>query len=554
MSESAALGPRRFDLPRLSADDFEALCFRLARLDASGVSATRAPDGGADALLAGPAGRYQRAWQAKNHRRKIDWRKCRESLDRAVETYSISHFTFCFSVNLTSADRRQLDALRRLHPRVEIDEWGASELEARLSETDDGLRVARSFFEDPVESTEMITRAVRAGGELRGTDQAVERLHAVGEYFDGDAFFIYPITHYPEGVGPPSPPGTTISVEYTEDGRVVRIDAVPRDAEAAERFPTRMQVRLSGADAEQLERARLRGESLHLKRGADVTMRSLPPAFAHEEGRTFEAELWVDFTPDPWTAEFRVSTADREESLRVTMEPAHAPPDWDRACEGRFGGLTISLLARLTEGRERVGVRWKHRSDGSPAREQLKALRFLATMHDDGEFVMCECEGGRRLLGGPNKDTAVDVRVPALITLLTDVVTIEDWIGADLCVPAEISAEEIETIAWAAEAIRAGRSRFTGTFELVGDVEVLPQIENGKDMEIGEDWVVEIFGEKLGLGRRTVHFRPLVVHRGALVEPGRQVVEIEPGSFVGDEPLWWQLTRPEPPGLGAAIV
>jgi hypothetical protein len=301
MSTAAPLGPRRFDLPGLPPDDFEALCFRLARLEIPGVSGTRAPDGGADALLANPTGGYQRAWQAKNHRRKIDWRKCRESLDRVVETYSITHLTFCFSVDLTVADWPQLEELRGRHAGVEVDHWGASELEARMVATEEGGRVARSFFGDPAGSAELIVRAIRAGGELESTDHAVERVRAVGEYLDGDAFFIYPISHYPNGAGPPVPSGTTISVEYPDGGRVVRVDAVPRDAEAAERFPTRMVVGLSGPHAEQFEQASLRGEILHLERGAEVTLRSLPPAFAHEEGRTCEGALRRPHDPCPRT-------------------------------------------------------------------------------------------------------------------------------------------------------------------------------------------------------------------------------------------------------------
>jgi hypothetical protein len=93
MNTAAPLGPRRFDLAALSPEDFEALCIRLARLEIVGVTGTRAPDGGADALQADPGGDYRRAWQAKNHR-QIDWRKCRESLDKAVDTYGIAHFTF----------------------------------------------------------------------------------------------------------------------------------------------------------------------------------------------------------------------------------------------------------------------------------------------------------------------------------------------------------------------------------------------------------------------------------------------------------------------------
>lgn len=544
MSTPAPLGPRRFDLATLPPSDFEALCVRLARLEESSVTGTRAPDGGADALLADPAGGYRRAWQAKNHR-QIDWRKCRESLDRAVETYGVVHFTFCFSVDLTSSDRRHFEVLRARHPGVEVDHWGASEIVARLTGGEEGRRVACSFFDDPAGSAELITRAVRAAGELQSVNQAVERVRAVGEYLDGDAFFLYPLTHYPEGAGPPPSPGTMISVEYPEEGRVVRIDAVPRDAEAAERYPARMQVALAGPDAERLEQARLRGEILHLKSGAEVTFQSLPPAFAHDVGRPFDAELQIDFTPDPWTAEFRAIAVAREESLRVTMEPIVASGDWDRAYEGRFGGLKISLLTRLEEGREAVSVTWTHSSDASPARDQLAALRFLELMHEEGEFVMCECEEGQRLLTGPNRSADIDSRLPALISLFTDVVAIEDWIGADLRVAAEISAEEIEMIARVAQAVRAGKAPFLGkSFELVGDVEALPLIEGGKDMEIGEEWVVEIFGQEVVLGRRSVHFRPLGVRRGELVEPGRQAVEIDPGPRADDDELWWIVKRP----------
>jgi hypothetical protein len=543
MSKVAPLGPRRFDLTDLSPENFEALCVRLARLEVEGVTGTGAPDSGVDALLPDPAGGHQRAWQAKNHRR-IDWRKCRDSLDRAVETYGITHFTFCFSVDLTTSGFRKLEELRGLHPGVEVDHWGASEIVARLDETEEGRRVARFFFEDPEGSAELIARAIRAGGELRSVGQAVERVRAVGEYLDGDAFFIYPITQYPEGAGPAAAPGTMLSIEYPEDGRVVRIDAVPRDAEAAERYPARIRFALPSPDAERLDQARLRGEPVRFDKGVEATWQSLPPAFAHDVGRTFDAGVFIDFTPDPWIAEFRASACAREESLRLEMKSAHAPPEWDRAYEGHVGGLAISLLARL-EDRQAVSLKWTHRSDGSPAREQMKALRFLAAMHEGGEFVMCECEEGRRLLSGPNDATAMDVRLPRLLSLMTDVVSIEDWIGADLKVPAEISGIDLETAAAAARAIRDGREPFAGEhFRLVGDPRALPKFEGADDMDIGEDWIVEMFGEEVMLGRRTLHFRPSAVHLREVVEPGRQVIEIEPSPLSEDEELWWIMARP----------
>lgn len=73
---------------------------------------------------------------------------------------------------------------------------------------------------------------------------------------------------------------------------------------------------------------------------------------------------------------------------------------------------------------------------------------------------MCECENGRRLLSGPNDPTAADARLLALLSLFTDVVSVEDWIGADLEVPAQISAEDLQTILQVAHAVRAGKAKF----------------------------------------------------------------------------------------------
>src|SRR4029077_12148062 len=104
-----------------------------------------------------------------------------------------------------------------------------------------------------------------------------------------------------------------------EAGRVVRIDAVPRDDEGSQRFPAVMRVVLRGAEAEALERARRRGEELDLVRGAEATWPSLPPGFADRVGETFEAKLRVDFRADPWPAEFRVRSKGAEKSVKMQM-------------------------------------------------------------------------------------------------------------------------------------------------------------------------------------------------------------------------------------------
>lgn len=296
--------------------------------------------------------------------------------------------TFCFPVDLGKDHHLRFDAeLCHRHSGVRVDSWDASEIQARLTVSDGGQRVARHYFGDPSAEPELIARAIRAGGELSNNDDAIQRLHPVGEFLDEhDPFFVYPQYQYRNGDDPPRTPKSVISLERSNGQQTVRIDAVPRDAEAAERFRPTVQVVFDGDDGEverrRLDDALMRNQPVTISRGVSATFTQMPPAFGEAVGRPFAAEISIRPNRDPWPAEFRVLVGGDEQSVQVQMEPMdEAPAGWDVAFEGRLGGLCISLLARFEEEREQVAVNWRHRLDGSPAREQLRALRLVAAVH-----------------------------------------------------------------------------------------------------------------------------------------------------------------------------
>lgn len=556
------LGPRPFDLHRLSDQEFEELCFRLVRIEAPGASATANPDGGADALMRSPGGGFGRAWQAKHHTSGISWSKCRESLDRVVEVFGVEWVTFCFPVDLTKDLHLRFDAeLCRRHSGVRVDSWDASDLQARLAVSKEGQRVARHYFGDPSAAPELITRAIRAGGNLASVEDAIERLRPIGEFLDGhDPFFVYPHYQYPNGEGPPPAPGSVISLEQSDGQRTVRIDAVPRDAEAAQRFRPILKVVFDGDDGDaerrRLDDALMRNQPVTISQGINATWTQLPPAFGDAVGKPFAAEISIQPNRDPWLAEFRVLVDGDAQTAQVKMDPVDEPQaGWDIAFEGHLGGLCISLLARLGEGQEWIAINWTHRLDGSPAREQLRALRLIAAVHEEGDLIVRECEQGIQLMRARNERLAINERLPRLISLLSDLVEIEDWIGSDIAVASEITGQEIETISAVAEAIRTGRSPFRGEgFELVGDAAAAPELlaaRIGAKVEIGETWVVEIFGQGRCLGRRTVCFPLAGVSDQGEVEPGRHAFDIE---LDPSEDLYWELEPPDRSHLAEAAA
>lgn len=178
------LGPRRLNLGALTDEDFEEVCFLVVRLEFPEAIKLDNPDGGADsALPSEDRATYLRCWQAKRYTEHIRWGHCKDSLDRAVVRWRMSRYTFCFARNLTEGQEKkfQTDLVGR-HAGVRVDYWSHSRLESALLTSEQGERIARHFYGDPVGDAQAIARALRAGGELSSGEHAADRLSAIAEF------------------------------------------------------------------------------------------------------------------------------------------------------------------------------------------------------------------------------------------------------------------------------------------------------------------------------------------------------------------------------------
>jgi len=175
---------RDYPLVDLPAEDFATLCHRLVLIehpDAVGPAATG--DGGADTVLADGVGGWSRAWQHKRFRGSPHWVQCEKSLDDAVANYGVRHVTFCFPRDLGHAALTTFaERLSKRHPGVTVDHWSASKLRALLEGSEQGRRVARSFFNNVDSEVERLSRAQGAQGILEGADDVHDRLAPVGDF------------------------------------------------------------------------------------------------------------------------------------------------------------------------------------------------------------------------------------------------------------------------------------------------------------------------------------------------------------------------------------
>ena len=332
----AAKGPRRYDLLGMGDEAFETMNARLIRLEfPAAFKPSNTKDGGADMVLPKDGG-YERCWQSKHFSKNINWTQCKESLAAARNNWNPSHYTFCFWRELTDPEQKTFDKhFRGANMDILVDHWNGNEIQARLISSDQGQRVARTFFEDAELDRENVYRAIEAGGRLDTTEDAVDRLSNIGGFLASkDAYFSYPATtHEAGGPVPPVTPGAVMS--YAKGGEEItsRVDVVPRDQEAMELYgPEFVLEPTEGAEgqraAELLHRALSEGEPVAIEGGLDMTFTRMPPGLQDVVGKRMTGGRFevgpAQRVPRPlpaWNAHLHVTTGQGRGSDRCRPDP-----------------------------------------------------------------------------------------------------------------------------------------------------------------------------------------------------------------------------------------
>ncbi|MEA2493937.1 MAG: hypothetical protein QOJ29_1848 [Thermoleophilaceae bacterium] len=483
----------------------------------SAVKPANTKDGGADMVLPKSGGGYQRCWQAKHYPKAIGWTKCRESLAEAVKTWKPERYTFCFPRNLTAQEQASFDKhFRGPDMGVEVDQWNGTAIQDRLTGSEKGERVARTFFErEP--NDDRLYQAIAAGRKLETAEDAVDRISTVGEFLSQkDAYFAYPAsTHETEGPAPPLTPGTVMSVVKIDGEVSSRVDVVPRDPEAMERYGPEFTLTATEGEAgrqaaEQLQAALREGSEVVIEEGLDMTFTQLPPGLVELEGKTLSGgrvevgkPQRVVRRPPAWKARLIAEHQQERRTIDVLLEPLdQAPEGWDTGLSGASGGLTATVLFREGDGRGEMRWQLTHRRDDSPARDQVKALRFFEPLAVGGQMTVKDLgASGRPDLVVRAQPLALTPQSQALVAFLEDVVVIEKWASVTYALPDEISAAEARAIAQVAETIRQGgiaQNWHDITFSVTDDA--VEPIRGGGVIRIERALATRVLGREVALG------------------------------------------------------
>lgn len=539
-------GPVEYDLVGMPDRDFDRLCYRLIRLEhPNAIKPTESGDGGADALLPAPGSGYERAWQAKHYPKAIQWAKCRKSLEDAITNYKPAAYTFCFPRDLSGREQQTFDKhFRSGSFEIPVDFWNGSEIQARLTESDAGRRVAAHFFKDDTNQLEEIKRAALAKGELSTVGDALDRMNPIGSFLaESDPYFSYPAAIYEAGGAAKTPvaEGAVMSVEQPSGGLIARVDVVPRDEEALELYGPKGTITFPVETYERLQEAIRRGEATTAE-NLEVTFEQLPPALRDEIGKPMIGT--ISFEPDhgrppkPWDARFIGRLGDVSETLDAKLEPTLPPTGWDGCLEGSFAGLSARILFRRRNEGGQIAVNYNYRLGEAPARDQLKVLRFLDIVSETGSTMQVVDKKDRErdlaFDGGALDDT---VDTSALIAFFESLVEIEAWAGRPIPVrPADFTDANFRQVTMIAAAIRRGG--FNATFEQVEFAlpdETLAVVDSGKELVIEQSFGGKVFGEEINLGRARVEVDGYRVERLGKDEDGNNLVRLRPGNEASSE-------------------
>lgn len=545
-----AKGATRFDLLGMNDEDFERMNARLIRLEhPTAFKPANVSDGGAD-MVEPKQDRsgYARCWQSKHYPNNIRWSKCEQSLSDARKNWKPERYTFIFPRELTVGEQKTFDE-KFGSLDIPVDYWNGEELQGRLTASDQGERIARHFFDDVELQRERTNQAIEAGGRLDNPEDALDRLANIGAFLaSDDAYFSYPAaTHEQGGPGPPVTPGAVMSFAKG-DGKVQsRVDVVPRDEEAMERYGPEFVLEPAEGEAGQraakrLQEALREGKDVEIDEGIDVTFTRMPPGFKDVVGeRLTGGKLTLgrvgstDRPVSPWKAHLRASSGEGNTSLNVHLSPmAEPPPGWDSGLSGSYGGLTVTALFRR---REQGGeLRWNfHFSrDDAPVREQLNALIFMRVISAAGELTVTD-EGntGRPELAMPTPVEPLAPELRALLAFLEDLSVIEEWANVEYRLPESITGGEAQNVALVANFIRnQGRAITWQNFEMTVPTDGMGPLRQGRLVRVETPVAGSLLGQTVQLGYAQLDLAgyTVVSEQPAANQPGYTVARIEPAS------------------------
>jgi hypothetical protein len=506
----------------MDPDRFEQLVFELAHRDDRRVERVNRPDGGADTILPRGGGLAERAWQAKHYPKAISWKKCEDSLSRAVTRWKPNRVTFVFPIDLSQTRRASFDKKLVRHPDalgITVNHWNQSHLVQLLATHPD---LAARFWPDTEEQTEKIDRLIKAGGKMENAGEMVERALAVGEFADRDKDFETAVSSL--GIDTDAPNFETlpyITLEVRGERRRVHIAAWVRDGASIGQSTVSFRPDERGQAARMdAVRTLAGGETATVTDGFQAAI--VAPEIVRE--LIEETQLGpgsFDLLPgDALIISLEIEVDGEMLSYTVPLRPVPPPPDTAAAWAGYIGRTLLEMTFTLLEKpamRVSVGL---HGSLDGTASDRADAATlvhgFVAhkAIRITSDVLFPSADG--TITGHFEKfgDVAEPHDMATLRDFFRDVAFIEAELSIQLPLPETTSAEDLDAAATIADVLRTGEgsAEFGGLEATVVNPSIsIPDLTMrlSAPSKAVEPVTYDLFGKTIHLGRGEYEIPPL---------------------------------------------
>ena len=556
--------PPTYPLTEMEPSWFEQLCWRLLLIEHPAARFIENPDGGVDAILPREDGtRWVRAWQAKRYAGHVKWGECEASYDDAVENYKVPHLTFCFARDLTGGQERTF--VKRLGQRrkgVLCDWVGRGQLHRGLTETEQGRGVARFFFKTDTVDLDALDRALKLGRVIENTEQAVAHLGEVGRFLaTRDPYFDVETSNYPVGHDRPAAPGSIISLFDQAEDRTTRLDVLPRDLESMRLYGPEFEIHFSADDAgdrarRALEQALQHHTPVRIDGGLRIRFTRYPAFLEQQLGSEINPatlELTpgepVTVQPPPWRTLLSVKDQAELGTLSIAITPVAAPEGWDFCLVGSHANAELRVLSRWREDAGEMNFRLSHELRGPHLRDQASALRIIRALGEGGILVIDDQDGQRPAIDlGPAAPASFSAQAQAKLSLLEDLILIEERTGREFSMPDTMDQQTFEQIRQIAKGLRLGEwDVHIGEMEMQVDGEGLARLkEGGQQLAwVAPEMTYDVLGQSITLGGVvTIPAYEIVSIRNSNELPGQSLVTVRPASGQEDTVIRLEVRDP----------
>lgn len=218
--------------------------------------------------------------------------------------------------------------------------------------------------------------------------------------------------------------------------------------------------------------------------------------------------------PIEFRAILTARSAHGDAALYAFADVAMRESDGERAVvlRAHASTLTLALITVLDPDKSPTSpaevpppvLSWSLTPRSADATARADMLDFLRVVHQGGELEIVEASRQESVGRLDAPGAPFDADLERDWRFMSDVATLEEWSGMALPVPSEVPAVEVARIQQAAEMVRTREARTAFTDDLTATVP--PEVKEADELQLEQDFAVEVFGFEVPLGTGRARF------------------------------------------------